>query len=301
MTAFDAFTPPGVRETASADQVWKLRWSIGVSVVSSPLLVKIGERPTLTHKHVADIDAGYVANPFLLRRGGLLHLFYEVWNNTLGRGEIAFSTSSDDGAAWQYGGVVLREPFHLSYPFVFEEEGEVWMVPESRADRSVRLYRAAGFPWRWKHQATLLRGGYADSTIVRHDDLWWLFAQRGLDELRLFFSEDLAGGWREHPANPLWPGNRRRTRPGGRVLRVDGALIRPAQQGLPTYGNSLRAFAIDRLDRQGYAEHELPGGPLLEAKGSGWTACAAHHLDAVPASVGEGWVTVFDGAAPAMF
>jgi hypothetical protein len=296
-----AFVPPGSLETTSADQAWKLRWAIAVSVVPSPLDVAVTEHPTLTRKHVTDIDAGFVADPFLLRRGGVLHLFYEVWHNGRGRGEIAHSTSTDDGANWQYGGVVLREPFHLSYPHVFEWEGEVWMVPESRQDLSVRLYRASRFPHDWVHQATLLRGRFADSTLLRHEGNWWLFAQRGLDELRLFFSHDLAGGWREHPAGPFWPGNRRRTRPGGRILRIGDALIRFAQDGLPTYGNALRAFAIDRLDETGYLEHELPESPILRARYSGWASFAVHHLDAVPAEGGEGWVTVIDGAAPAMF
>ena len=63
------------------------------------------------------------------------------------RGEIAHATSRD-GAAWTYRSVVLREPFHLSYPQVFEWDGAIYMVPESRQDAAVHLYVAEAFPTR---------------------------------------------------------------------------------------------------------------------------------------------------------
>ena len=39
--------------------------------------------------------------------------------------------------------IVLAEPFHLSYPYVFEWQGSHYMIPESGAAKSVRLYRAS--------------------------------------------------------------------------------------------------------------------------------------------------------------
>lgn len=301
MTVWELEAAPSAgRVAAPPEGYWRLRWAIQVSVAAHPLSVKAGPLPTITGKHVTDIRAGFVADPFLLGRPDALYLFFEAWNSDRDRGELAFSTSVDEGRTWQYGGVMLREPFHLSYPQVFEWGGEVWMIPETRQDRSVRLYRAAAFPHRWVHEATLLRGLYADATVLRHDDRWWLFAQRGLDEMRLFFSRDLGGGWHEHPASPFWPGNRRRTRPGGRILNIGGSLVRFAQDGLPRYGFSLRPFAIDHLDEERYIEHELPGSPILKATGVGWTASAIHHLDAVPLDRG-GWLTVIDGAASGFY
>jgi hypothetical protein len=221
-------------------------------------------------------------------------LFFEVVNIAVDRGEIAYATSSD-GLQWTYGAVVLREPFHLSYPQVFEAEGAIWMIPETRQANEVRLYRAESFPSRWIHFATLLHGRFADATLLRDGDRWWLFAQRGLDELRLFSSAELTHGWIEHPASPLWPGNRRRTRPGGRMVRWNGRLLRFAQDGLPTYGNSLRAFDVEQLDLQHYAEHELAESPILRATRSGWNAVGMHHIDAVRLPDGR-WRAAVDGA-----
>lgn len=281
---------------------WRNRWSIGV--YAGPTLASLRPvdprgRPALTGREATDVRGRSAADPFLLVTGGDWHLFFEIWNADAGRGEIAHATSRD-GVAWTYGSVVLREPFHLSYPQVFEWDGAIWMVPESRQDEAVHLYVAEAFPAGWRRVATLLRGPFADATLVRHDDRWWMFAERGLDELRLFSSRALDGGWVEHPASPLWPGNRRRTRPGGRVLEEDGRLVRVAQDGWPTYGYALRAFEILEVSDTAYDERELPDSPILRASRSGWRAVGMHHLDAVRRADGT-WLAVVDGATLAEF
>ena len=257
------------------------------------------DRPALTGRDATDIDGRSVADPFLLVTGGEWHLFFEIWNGATDRGEIAHATSRD-AVAWTYGSVVLREPFHLSYPQVFAWDGAIYMVPESRQDAAVHLYVAEAFPTRWRRAATLARGLFADATLVRTAGRWWMFAQRGLDELRLLSSRALDRGWVEHPASPLWPGDRRRTRPGGRILEEHGRLVRLAQDGWPTYGRSLRAFEILELSETAYEEREIAGSPILRPSRSGWHAVGMHHLDAVRRPDGT-WLAVVDGATPAEF
>ena len=281
---------------------WHYRWSIGLYAGRTPLALRPVlelEQPVLSAADVSDVAGGSVADPFLLRRDGGWFLFFEVWNRERERGEIAYATSPD-GFAWDYSRVVLREPFHLSYPQVFEWEGDVYMVPETRQDDSVRLYRAEEFPERWRCVATLLRGPWADATLFHGEDRWWLFGQRGLDEMGLFSSPRLAGPWRPHPANPLFPGDRRRTRPGGRVLTAGERVLRFAQDGWPTYGHALRVFAIERLNELEYAERELEESPVLGASRAGWNAVGMHHVDAVRRGDGT-WLAAVDGASLGRF
>ena len=47
-------------------------------------------------------------------------------------------------------GIVLDEPFHLSYPQVFQWQGAWYMTVESAGARRVSLYRATDFPLRWE-------------------------------------------------------------------------------------------------------------------------------------------------------
>jgi hypothetical protein len=282
-------------------QQYRYRWSIGIYTGDTPLTLKPTDkrnRPALSVHDVTDATAHAVADPFMLRRSDAIYMFFEMLNAATGRGEIAYASSAD-GLAWQYGAVVLRELFHLSYPLVFAWEDHIYMVPETRQVREVRLYRARSFPFEWDAVATLLHGEFADSTLHHDGERWWLFAQRGLDELRLYWAAAPHGPWREHPYSPLWAGNRSRTRPGGRLIAFDGRLIRLAQDAWPSYGSALRAFAISRLDPTGYAEDELPQSPLFAASRSGWNALAMHHLDAM--LIGDGqWLGAVDGATLAL-
>jgi hypothetical protein len=126
-----------------------------------------------------------------------------------------------------------------------------------------------------------------------------LFAQRGLDELRLFSSEKIDAGWVEHPQSPIRSGNRRVTRPAGRIVDLDGRIIRFAQDAWPNYGSRVRALQIDRLTPSEYAEHEVPESPILQATHTGWNALGMHHVDAHqvgPAS----WLAAVDGATIAL-
>jgi hypothetical protein len=276
--------------------MWRNKWSIAVYQGSSPFkLEPAGSRiPAISPESITDIKCRTVADPFLLRRSDHWYLFCEAWNDNSGRGEIGFATSVD-GLEWSWSGIVLREDFHLSYPHVFEHNGTVYMVPETRQADTVRLYAALSFPHDWRLVNVLIRGPYADSTVFFHDGVWWMFSQRGLDEMRIFYSGQLDDGWTMHPMNPIWPGNRTYSRPGGRVIQVHGDLYRFAQDGVLTYGNNLRAMRIKHLSKLEFEEEEIPQSPVLSASLKGWNALGMHHLDAVETGPDQ-WLGAVDGA-----
>ncbi|SFR06111.1 glucosamine inositolphosphorylceramide transferase family protein [Poseidonocella sedimentorum] len=276
---------------------WRYRWSI--AIYSGPALTQLAPidprgRPTLTPRHVTDRRAAAVADPFVIRTGESYLMFFEVLDALSGRGVIAHATS-EDGQGWRYEGVVLEDSIHLSYPQVFYWQGAHYMIPETRQAAEVRLYRADRFPGGWRQVGTLLKGSYADATLHAAGGLFWLFAQRGLDEMRLFFAEAPTGPWTEHPASPLWAGNRRASRPGGRLIEVGGRTLRPAQDGWPTYGTAVRLFEIKHLDRARYEETELAESPILTASKSGWNALGMHHIELIRADA-AGWLVAVDGA-----
>lgn len=224
-------------------------------------------------------------------------MFFEVMNRRLGRGEIAHATSAD-GIAWRYDRSVLAERFHLSYPCVFEWGGDFFMIPESRSPREIRLYRAESFPGGWKQVAVLLKGfESADATIFRYGERWWMFVEASPmrhDTLRLFWSEELFHGWREHRSSPIVSGNAHIARPAGRVVSAGGRLYRFAQDCDPAYGLSVQAFEITELTPDSYAEQPACERPILEAGDQPWNAGGMHHIDAHPA--GEGlWFAAVDG------
>jgi hypothetical protein len=274
--------PGHLREYAIAIYHGDTPWSI------RPLTNSAG--PVLTRHHVSDVPAAFVADPFILRRDERWYLFFEVMRADTHRGEIAVATSPD-GINWTYEQVVLAEPFHLSYPYVFEVDGEVFMVPETREARSVRLYRADAFPHGWSLVGDLLTGEpYADASLFEHEDRWWMFVEVGAtaevsdasgtnDVLRLYFAERPEGPWTEHPASPVVQRDPRIARAAGRVVIEDGKPIRFAQDCSSTYGRQVFAFAVESLTVDTYRERPLGDGPVVGPGREEWNRNGMHHVD----------------------
>jgi hypothetical protein len=274
-------------------------WSIGIYRGTSPFDLRSDPdcaNPILTREDIDDVNATFVADPFLVREGALWHLFFEVLNHDTQRGEIGLAISPD-ARGWSYKGIVLREPFHLSYPYVFSHDGEIYMMPETLGAGSVRLYRADPFPGRWSLVADLIPRALADPSPFFRDGEWWLFAcprANDHDALSLFRSIALTGPWSEHPGSPVLRGDRRTARPAGRVIEYDGRLYRFAQDCFPRYGNAVRAFEVTSLTPTSYAEAEYAVEPILRASGAGWNGKGMHHVDP-HLLAGGGWLAAVDG------
>jgi hypothetical protein len=189
---------------------------------------------------------------------------------------------------------VLREPWHLSYPYVFQWENNHYMVPACPNAGALRLYRARSFPADWEFVGPLINGRYADPSVFRHDHHWWLLASDSgkNDTLRLFMAPELMGPWSEHPQSPVIRQNSSAARPAGRVIDWDGRLIRYAQDCSHAYGSAVRSFQITELTMTTYREEEIK--TVIEGSGSGWNAHGMHQIDAQRRQEG-GWIAAVDG------
>ena len=275
-------------------------WSIGIYAGPSPFELSPAEgaaNPVLSAAAITDRPAEFVADPFMVRAGEEWHMFFEVLNGGSRNGEIGWATSPD-GLRWQYRRTVLAEPFHLSYPYVFEWEGDFFMVPEALAPGAVRLYRADPFPERWVHVQDLVPVMAADPSPFRFEGRWWMFlcpTPHEHDSLALYHADRLEGPWQAHVKNPLLQAEPCLSRPAGRVLVRDGGnpgVLRFAQDCRPRYGTRVRAFEVSRLTPEEYEETEH--GFILEPSGSGWNGMRMHHADAHPLPDGS-WIACVDG------
>ena len=255
--------------------------------------------PVLTAEDVTDVPAEFVADPFMIRVDGRWHLFFELFHAELAKGLIALATSSDT-RTWEYHGVVLDEPFHLSYPHVFTWDDDIYMIPETLALGGIALYRAEPFPTRWRRIDTLIQGEFADPTPFRHGEDWWLFASKlepRCNTLQLFHAASLTSRWSEHPASPVIVGDARRARPAGRVVSSGGSLIRFAQDGIPHYGQAVRASRYSHsrrpLIRNGSHRPRLSWRLAI----SSGTEDSVHHVDAHEVLPGR-WIACVDGSRP---
>jgi hypothetical protein len=242
-------------------------------------------------------DAGFrfYADPFPFVHEGKTCIFVEDLDHRTGKACISVLPFDDRG---QTGTAqpVLEEPWHLSYPFVFGHAGQVWMVPESSANRSVILYRADPFPYRWVQEAVLLTDIEAsDATIIHHGGSFWMFAatRDGMgswsDMLSIFSAPDVRGPWTPHPGNPVLV-DRASARPAGAMMVRDGRLWRPVQDCTSGYGTGIGLAEVTRLDHEGFeqkvhavlrADPSWPGRRFHTLNRAGRLECidgAAHSL-----------------------
>jgi hypothetical protein len=275
-------------------------WEVGILDGKSPLewySESKRSNPALTARDVTDIEAEFVADPFMICRKGVWYLFFEAYRKDRRLGEIGLAVSGDS-RSWEYQGIVLRESFHLSYPYVFEWEGSYYMIPESLGANEIRLYKSQDFPRDWQIHSALVPGQYADPSIFRHEDRWWMFAcdtPFAHRSLRLYSAPRLEGPWDEHPQSPIIEHDAGIARPAGRVVVFDGRFVRFAQDCSKHYGGQVWAFEITELSPKSYNERPTSAKPVIGAGMNGqWRTSRMHHLDAHVNAAGS-WIACVDG------
>ena len=204
----------------------------------------------------------FYADPFLFEKDGTTYLFLEDFRYSEGRAVISCCELEPDGSP-SAPAEVLRRPYHLSYPFLFEQEGEIYMIPETKANRTVELYRATSFPTGWTLAAVLLKDVYAvDATILKFKNKFWMFAgvsngkYSNCDELGLFCADSLTGPWTPHPGSPVIS-DVRRARPAGALFYDGDRLIRPSQDCSKAYGYALVFSEVLKLTETEYEERPI--------------------------------------------
>jgi hypothetical protein len=239
-----------VKNFIAGDRVWFVAWRF------DPIYTLLDRRSAI-FSVLADDGNRYYADPFPFRRNGQDFVFVEEFFYASGRGCISVASIKDGVASTPR--PVLEEPHHLSYPFIFEHDNEVWMIPESGEARGVYLYRAEQFPYRWKREACLIDGIEAyDATLLHHTGRVWLFVCERIwnssswDILSLFHADSLTGPWL--PAhNPVLV-DATMSRPAGAIIQRHGHQIRPAQDCSREYGGAVPLCRVDRLEPDDFSQ-----------------------------------------------
>jgi len=194
----------------------------------------------------------FLADPFGLWRNDKLYLFVETYDYRVRKGAIEVLIY-DRSFRLLERHMVLKKRWHLSYPFVFEGEGETWMLPEAHRSGRLTLYRARHFPTRWEPAHFIeLDHVPVDATPIWHDGRWWLFytsASREEDKmsaLHIAWASQLKGPWHPHPMNPVRQ-DIASARPGGTPFIADGKIVLPVQDCSETYGGAIRPLMIETL------------------------------------------------------
>lgn len=270
-----------------------------------------GDNPVVTAQAVDDFSKSwFVADPFLyIDEDDVFHLFFEIGSQHYVQtpdAVIGHAASDDHGQSWTYDRIALDLGVHVSFPYVFESGGQVYMLPEYDvgSDTAVTLYTAKDSMTSWEKVRDLVTPEFkpCDSVIFEYRDRWWLLTNdSSTHSLHCYVADSLTGDWTPHAGNPVVSNRSAAARPGGRPVIQGDSLYVYFQDCADTYGKRVREYEITTLTESRYIDTETVGSPVVEPTDTlfGWRAGWAHHVD-FQRFDGE-WVGVFDGDIAGMF
>lgn len=205
------------------------------------------------------------ADPFIIRKFGKYYVFVEEFIYRTNKGHISILELNEKGELLNVQ-KIIEKPYHMSYPFIFESDGNYFMIPETGENRTIDLYRCNSFPEKWVFEKSLMIDLNAvDTTLLNYNGKWWLFtvidkinsSLDGSPELYLYYSEDfLSDNWISHPLNPV-VSDIRTARPAGRIFTHEGKLYRPSQDCSGRYGKAFNINQILTLTESDYEEVQV--------------------------------------------
>lgn len=206
----------------------------------------------------------FLADPFVFEHNNINYIFVEDFFYSDNKGRI--SVIKVEKNTYEFIDIVLEEDFHLSFPFIFSEDGQIYMIPESYENRDIRLYKCVEFPHKWQLENILMFDVSAvDTIVIKRNHTWFMLTNicsAGLDdhqsELHIFYSDNLMSNiW--HPidkGNPVIF-NSLKSRNGG-LFYHNGKTYRVNQvHGHAHYGKSFDINEIVHLSKNKYEENKI--------------------------------------------
>ena len=228
----------------------------------------------------------YYADPFFIIFNNEAHLFFEEYDKKREKGHISYCKIEykDDVLLKNPIVKVLDEDFHLSYPFLIEENNKLYMIPESFQANSIYLYECIEMPNKWKIIRTLVSNINAvDSTVFKYDNIYWLFTSEKYDKnknrgLRIFYSDNLFNeNWIAHPINSQNLNSELKHLSGrgaGYIYEENSNYYRPVQENVRFYGESIRINKIIKLTKLEFIEE-------FETIITSPFKCGTHHINKI--------------------
>lgn len=199
-----------------------------------------------------DRDVTY-ADPFLFAHAGRTYLFYEKQNLWSMKGILCCRCLEQPDEEIP----VLEKNHHLSYPNVFELNGEIVMVPETRNAQCLEMYRFTDFPRGLEKINELLPLAAVDTTFAETGENNGVMFTYTDHSLVLYPYHTDGASMTIGDAGCRLSDDEASLRPAGHVFFHGQRPIRPAQYGKDFYGQGLVFYEIQKLSANDYREDKV--------------------------------------------
>ena len=205
----------------------------------------------------------FFADPFSFRINNCTYVLFEEYCQISKRGKIMLAELLENSNKQKFLGkkkLLLDNFKHLSYPFVFYQNNDIFLLCESYKTKNLILYQidtqnlqAAFVKEIFSHHEAI------DPTLFFYNNTYWLFytkTDQPNSHLYLAYSQSLQENFMLHPQNPIKV-SKASTRPAGNIFIVNNKIYRPAQNCTNTYGESIVINEITHLTNQFFSEQEV--------------------------------------------
>ena len=227
-------------------------WNVGLIKGGVKQLVSEKNYKILWYNHRS--TNSYLADPFIIFRDNKDFVFVEEYDYATKKGYISVIHDWNKPTT-----KIIDEPYHLSYPFLIEDGGTLYMIPESSAGGKIHCYSCQKFPFEWRKEQIIIDEAILDPTIFKSNGKFWMFytkPSQSCSELHLRYSDKLLGEWKEHPSNPIKVAAKI-CRPAGPVFEVNNVLYRPSQDSTGGYGDNIIINKITELSTSVFREEPV--------------------------------------------
>lgn len=241
------------------NKVYYQTWNIGFVEQSSEKIVKSDTFQIQVHWMKHQYRDRFFADPFILSADdNEIKVLVEDFPYYDKRGMISLLTV-DRKTHWLLDKkVILKQPFHMSYPFITRKEnGEIWVAPEASQSGNLYYYSINPDTMMLENQRVLVYEPLLDSTIVEYDGYWWLFCTKRGEasnrDLFIYYASVPEGPWIPHLKNPVVQ-NDAMARPAGYMVKEGNILYRLVQKCDKCYGEAVNVSKVVKLTTSEFEE-----------------------------------------------
>jgi hypothetical protein len=227
-------------------------WSIGMAQCKIENFQK-NKSPIIWFKNFS--KTSFNADPFGFKIDNKKYIIFEEYSQILKRGRIAIAEISKDKLINKK--IVLDDKKHLSYPFIFVENDEIFVICEAYKSKKLDLYKIDKINLSLHKVREIFPDHEAiDPTIIKFNNKYWLFyskIEKAEEELYLAYGDSLYGDFIQHPKNPV-KSCKASARSGGTPFVLNNELYRPAQNCQKFYGEKITINKINILNENDFNE-----------------------------------------------
>lgn len=197
----------------------------------------------------------WCADPFLFEKDGNLYVFFEALDYVKRKGLLGCRTVSENG----FGDIkiIYEGDEHLSFPYIYEENGEIYIMPESSCCKELFRLKCVDFPDKWVKEKVLIKEKLVDTILFDYNGRRYYLTQNPgnnniYDRLDMYYENEKGIAPSEN--NPV-KRDINTARCAGKIFEYDGRPVRPSQDCGASYGDKLNFNEVCFISEDSYKEN----------------------------------------------